>query len=126
MIFVRETRAKVWKKYPDMHALEIMKKVGNIWQNLSPQDKTEFEDEARVDKQRFLKELINFKKELEGSANSIKDLDLSEWGNYSKNTEIQISKNKHSQHTLKKIQGGSITKTIKTKALEKKEAREGI
>ena len=61
-----------------MHALEIMKKVGNIWQNLSPKDKTEFEDEAKVDKQRFLKELINFKKELEGSANSIKDLDLSE------------------------------------------------
>jgi len=50
-----------------MHALEIMKKVGNIWQKLGPKEKQRFEAQAEVDKQRFLKEIRIFKEEMDSS-----------------------------------------------------------
>mmetsp|Transcript_19871 Transcript_19871/g.19493 ORF Transcript_19871/g.19493 Transcript_19871/m.19493 type:complete len:322 (+) Transcript_19871:7-972(+) len=65
MIFVRETRAKVCEQYPEMHALEVMKKVGQLWQKLDSINKKRFDDQAQVDKQRFLKELEFFQKELD-------------------------------------------------------------
>lgn len=65
MIFVRETRAKVCQQYPEMHALEVMKKVGQLWQELDSTNKKRFDDQAQADKQRFLKELEFFQKELD-------------------------------------------------------------
>lgn len=65
MIFVRETRAKVCLQYPEMHALEVMKKVGKLWQELDKENKKIFEDQAKVDKQRFLREMEKFQKELD-------------------------------------------------------------
>lgn len=64
MIFVRETRAKVCKNYPDMHALEIMKEVGQLWQNLTPKEKQEYESLANEDKIRFKKDMEVFEKEI--------------------------------------------------------------
>lgn len=65
MIFVRETRAKVCAQYPQMHALEVMKKVGKLWQELDRENKKIFEDQAKVDKLRFLKEMDKFQKEMD-------------------------------------------------------------
>lgn len=65
MIFVRETRAKVCKKYPQMHALEVMKTVGRLWQDLDPLLRGNFEEQAKVDKQRFLDEMKVFQQQLE-------------------------------------------------------------
>jgi len=34
MIFVKETRPRIVKENPDLGALEVMKRVGEVWQNL--------------------------------------------------------------------------------------------
>jgi hypothetical protein len=34
MIFVKETRPSIVEKHPDLGALDIMKKVGEMWQTL--------------------------------------------------------------------------------------------
>ena len=56
-----------------MHALEVMKKVGNIWQKLGSKEKQRFEDEAQIDKQRFLREIRIFKKELDSTNDTNKE-----------------------------------------------------
>jgi len=64
MIFVKETRAKVWRQNPKMHALQVMKEVGKLWKNLDQSSRKLFDDQAQVDKLRFLKEMKVFEKEL--------------------------------------------------------------
>lgn len=107
MIFVRETRAKVCKKYPGMHALEVMKKVGSIWQKLSAKEKKKFEDGAQLDKQRFQRELEIFRRELDSSNDSDKDsnytdMPSSKVKNYVKTTNVE-----HSDRKMKKTASDS-------------------
>lgn len=64
MIFVRETRGKICKKYPDMHALQVMKEVGKTWQNLNGKEKQRYEDLAELDKERFLSDIKKFEQEI--------------------------------------------------------------
>ena len=58
MIFVKETRPQIVIDNPELGALDIMKKVGQYWQELlSKEDGTkEFQDKADSDKLRYLKE----------------------------------------------------------------------
>lgn len=65
MIFVRETRSKISKANPDMPVLQIMKEVGNKWQNLTPTEKQIFQKMADDDKIRYKEELKEFEKEVE-------------------------------------------------------------
>lgn len=46
MIFVRETRQIICERYPEMHALQVMKEVGKSWQSLSPEKKEKFIEQA--------------------------------------------------------------------------------
>ena len=70
MIFVREMRAKVCTQHPDMHALQVMKEVGKLWQNLSVADRKEYDLLADKDKIRFLNEIEDFNKAVESIQNS--------------------------------------------------------
>lgn len=43
MIFVKERRSKISKANPNMPVLQIMKEVGNQWQNLKPHEKESYQ-----------------------------------------------------------------------------------
>lgn len=64
MIFVRETRAKVCRDNPDMHALKIMKEVGYLWKHISQEEKARFEEYAQKDKIRFQSETEAYNEKL--------------------------------------------------------------
>ena len=65
MIFVRENRWIISEASPELTALEVMKEVGQRWQNLTEQEKQLYEDKANRDKKRFKKDLAKFEKEIE-------------------------------------------------------------
>ena len=67
MIFVKETRPTIVNQHPELGALDIMKKVGELWQLLlSKKDGTKyFQDKADIDKKRYLKEQMDFYDEVE-------------------------------------------------------------
>lgn len=65
MIFVRENRWIISEAIPELTALEVMKEVGQRWQNLTEQEKQLYEDKANKDKKRFKKDLAKFEKEIE-------------------------------------------------------------
>ena len=58
MIFVKETRPSIVIKHPELGALDIMKKVGELWQTLlNTVDGTKyFQQKADKDKLRYLQE----------------------------------------------------------------------
>ena len=62
MIFVKETRPRIVEDNPDLGALDIMKKVGQYWQQLLATENgtKEFQDKADIDKLRYLKEQQEF------------------------------------------------------------------
>ena len=67
MIFVKETRPSIVEQHPELGALDIMKKVGQLWQQLlSKENGTKyFQDKADTDKMRYLKEQQAFYDEVE-------------------------------------------------------------
>lgn len=65
MIFVRERRCKISAANPDMPVLQIMKEVGNEWQNLTPDQRQIYQAMADEDKIRYKEELKEFEKEVE-------------------------------------------------------------
>jgi hypothetical protein len=56
MIFVKETRPTIVEAHPQLGALEIMKKVGEMWQSLLKAESGTkyFQDKADTDKIRYL------------------------------------------------------------------------
>lgn len=73
MIFVRETRQKVCDENPDMHALDIMKEVGRLWQSLNSKDKSKFDEQAQLDKIRFKTEIEAFQNEINSMQTAFTD-----------------------------------------------------
>jgi hypothetical protein len=67
MIFVKETRPSIVLKYPELGALDIMKRVGELWQSLLAKENGTkyFQDKADCDKMRYLKEQKEFYDEVE-------------------------------------------------------------
>lgn len=67
MIFVKETRPSIVEQNPQLGALDIMKKVGKLWQQLlAKEDGTKyFQDKADKDKVRYLNEQQAFYDEVE-------------------------------------------------------------
>lgn len=67
MIFVKETRPNIVNQYPQLGALEIMKKVGELWQKLlqTPEGTKYFQDKADKDKIRYLQEQKDFYDEVD-------------------------------------------------------------
>jgi|DEB0MinimDraft_12_1074336.scaffolds.fasta_scaffold12448_4 hypothetical protein len=67
MIFVKETRPTIVNQNPELGALDIMKKVGELWQLLRSQKDgiKYFENKAKNDKDRYLDEQKEFYDEVE-------------------------------------------------------------
>jgi hypothetical protein len=67
MIFVKETRPSIVAANPAMGALDIMKRVGEMWQALLLEENGTklFKEKANQDKVRYLKEQKNFHDEVE-------------------------------------------------------------
>lgn len=67
MIFVKETRPSIVLEYPSLGALDIMKKVGQLWQRLLIKENGTkyFQDKADRDKLRYLNEQRAFYDEVE-------------------------------------------------------------
>lgn len=67
MIFVKETRPSIVAEHPELGALDIMKKVGQLWQKLLIKENGTkyFQEKADTDKIRYLNEQKAFYDEVE-------------------------------------------------------------
>lgn len=65
MIFVQENRSLISTTNPSLTALEVMKEVGQRWQNLSEAEKLIYNDKSIKDKKRYKRELFQFEKDIQ-------------------------------------------------------------
>ncbi|TNV84007.1 hypothetical protein FGO68_gene15865 [Halteria grandinella] len=56
MLFVRDTRPKVVREFPNIPALDIMKEVGKMWQHISKEELDYFKEKSRRDMERYWSE----------------------------------------------------------------------
>jgi hypothetical protein len=61
MFYSKERRAVLKVKQPDIAFGEVAKKIGAEWKKLSDSKKSEYQKLAEKDKQRYLKEMANYK-----------------------------------------------------------------
>lgn len=59
--FSNEMRSKIKKENPSMSFGELGKKIGELFRQLSPEEKEKYEQMARDDKARFKKEMASYK-----------------------------------------------------------------
>ena len=59
-----QTRPKVVKDHPNIPALDIMKEVGRIWQNITKEEIDFFKKMSQEDMQRYLQEHERFINEI--------------------------------------------------------------
>ena len=60
--YTASIRAEVTKKNPDKKVGELSKIYGQMWADLSDEDKKPFQDKNAVDKERYAKEMAEWKK----------------------------------------------------------------
>ena len=61
MFYSKERRAVLKLKQPDIAFGEVAKKIGAEWKKLNDSSKSEYQKLAAKDKQRYLKEMANYK-----------------------------------------------------------------
>jgi hypothetical protein len=54
--YCSDVRPTIQKAFPDIKSVDIVKKQGDGWKTLSAEDKQKYEERAKVDKERYLKE----------------------------------------------------------------------
>jgi structure-specific recognition protein 1 len=54
--YCSDVRPTIQKAFPDIKSVDIVKKQGDGWKSLSAEDKQKYEEKAKVDKERYLKE----------------------------------------------------------------------
>ena len=57
LFFTEEVRPKLRNKFPNDNMAQISKRLGKLWNNLTPKDKSKYEKKALIDKQRYLSEI---------------------------------------------------------------------
>lgn len=62
LVFCAETRASVVKRHPNLTFGEIGKQLGAKWKSLTQSQKNKFENAAMLDKVRYDKEMVEYKK----------------------------------------------------------------
>ena len=60
VIFCQEKREEVKKANPEMPAKEIMKELGKLWKATEEEDRGEFQEKAKEDKERYTEEMKNY------------------------------------------------------------------
>ena len=68
MIFCKERRSKLKKENPDLAFGKIGAKLGEIWRALTPEEKRPYEERAASDRERYRKEMENYKNDGETGA----------------------------------------------------------
>lgn len=66
MIWLSENREKIKKDHPGSSVTDIAKRAGELWKEIT--DKKEWEEKAAKDKERYQKEMENYKAPAEGSS----------------------------------------------------------
>ena len=61
---VLKTRPRVVKEHPNIAALDIMKEVDRVWQNISKEELEYFKDKSKKDMDRYWKEHASFINEI--------------------------------------------------------------
>jgi hypothetical protein len=54
--YCSDVRPTIQKAFPDIKSVDIVKKQGDGWKTLSAENKQKYEEKAKVDKERYLKE----------------------------------------------------------------------
>lgn len=65
MIFCKERRSKLKKENPSLPFGKIGAKLGEIWRNLTADEKRPYEESAAADRERYRKEMDSYKSESE-------------------------------------------------------------
>ena len=60
MIFCKERRPDLKKKFPDLPFGKIGAKLGDMWRNFNAEEKKPYEERASNDRERFKKEMENY------------------------------------------------------------------
>ena len=61
MFFCSERREQIIKDFPDLTFGEVGKKLGKMWRGLSQEMKIPYEEKAKADKERYLREMTSYK-----------------------------------------------------------------
>jgi len=64
MFFQKDQREKIKKENPNISAVELAKKLGEIWRKMTVEGKEPYAKEAEKDKERYDRELQEYKKKL--------------------------------------------------------------
>merc|ERR1712150_88551 len=100
LIWMNENRKKIEKENPKLSFEEIGKKAGEIWNTL--EDKTEWEDKADQDKQRYDNEMEKWKSE--GGSEALRNAKMkSKKSHHSSKSSSKSSGNVGSQYTSKEF-----------------------
>ena len=60
MWFTIDKRPEVVKADPSLSATEIVSRLGELWRELSDEDKEEYQEKAVADKERYAEEMANY------------------------------------------------------------------
>lgn len=63
IIFSREKRSSLQDKYPDMGPKGITQKLGEMWKEMSEEDKEKYVKDAEQDKERYKEEMTKYREE---------------------------------------------------------------
>ena len=58
--FSSEKRDEICIQYPELGFADQMKRIGQLWNEMTEQDKQEWNEKARLDKMRFDKEMLEY------------------------------------------------------------------
>ena len=76
--FSKKMRPKIKAENPDLSFGELGKKLGEIYRGLSDEDKVEYEDMAKADKERYKKEMAAYESKKKAADDGVSDSASSE------------------------------------------------
>jgi hypothetical protein len=60
ILFCRDNRDKIKEKNPEMKAIDITKKLAEMWKDLEDEEKKEYQEKSKEDKERYVRELEDY------------------------------------------------------------------
>lgn len=63
MVFCKDNRSRLKETRPDLQFGRIGATLGDMWRNMSPEEKKPYEDKAANDRERYKKEMVGYQSE---------------------------------------------------------------
>lgn len=60
IFFSQEKRKELKKEHPEWNSSQIMKQVSILWQKMSPEEKRDFQEQSKKDRERYENERVDF------------------------------------------------------------------